>query len=213
MKAIILQEGYRSGKLTVISYSGINKQGERTYNYLCDCGHIGKARAGILKRKKISMCTKCGALGNLKHGESLNGKKTKEFRAYSHMKERCLNKDHKEYKNYGGRGIKVCSRWIESYVNFINDVGRSPSSKHSLDRENNEGNYEPSNVRWTTSKTQNRNKRTNFWIEFNGKKMILTDWANYFGVTAPTILYHFKKQRTIADLMIKYKSDVLTSQS
>jgi hypothetical protein len=76
------------------------------------------------------------------------------------MKRRCRDPNRKDYKNWGGRGIKVCERWIDSYENFIADVGRRPSKRHTLDRyPNNDGDYEPTNVRWATGKQQAANRR------------------------------------------------------
>jgi hypothetical protein len=93
------------------------------------------------------------------------------------MIERCYSEKDINYKNYGGRGIKVCDRWLESFENFFFDMGLKPNPKDSLDRINVNGDYELSNCRWATKKEQDRNKRTNRWIEYNGKKYILTDIA------------------------------------
>lgn len=81
-----------------------------------------------------------------------------EYEAYKDMKKRCLNPKHKGYKNYGGRGISVCERWLESFDNFKADMGNRPPGK-SLDRIDNSGNYEPSNCRWATAKEQIANRR------------------------------------------------------
>ena len=96
---------------------------------------------------------------NLKHKNAAHGKVTKEYRAWRNMKDRCYNKKHSSYKNYGGRSIKVCKRWLHSFENFLKDVGLSPSPIYSLDRIDNDGDYKPSNCRWATSKEQTRNRR------------------------------------------------------
>lgn len=86
---------------------------------------------------------------------------TPEYRAWVGMLRRCTDSRDVGYKNYGGRGITVCERW-ENFDNFLNDMGRKPSARHTLDRKNNDGNYEPSNCRWATRKQQAGNKRNGF---------------------------------------------------
>lgn len=86
--------------------------------------------------------------------------KQPEYQIWSQIKQRTRNVNSKKYESYGGRGIEMCDRWYNSYQSFIDDMGRRPDSKHSLDRINNDGNYEPGNCRWVTAKIQNLNKRT-----------------------------------------------------
>ena len=97
-----------------------------------------------------------GNINGWKHGKT----GTPELSAWEHMMQRCYNPNCRAFKNYGGRGIIVCDRWHES-VNFLEDMGPRPSSKHSLERKENNGNYEPDNCEWMLHKYQPRNRRTN----------------------------------------------------
>lgn len=99
------------------------------------------------------------------------------------MKKRCSYKKSKHYKNYGGRGIRVCKRWLNSFENFYADMGSRPSSKYSIDRINNDGDYKPSNCRWATRKEQCNNTRQNHIITYNGVTLTMTQWARKIGLT------------------------------
>lgn len=94
-------------------------------------------------------------MGVVRHGMS----KSPEHRAWQQMLQRCRNPKHRAYPSYGGRGISVCDRWL-TFENFFEDVGQRPSAAHSIDRINNDGNYEPNNVRWASGAQQQRNRRT-----------------------------------------------------
>ncbi len=116
-----------------------------------------------------------------------------EYYSWVQMKTRCLNPRDKAYARYGGRGIKVCARWQKSYVDFVADVGRRPTPEHSLDRIDNNGNYEPGNCRWATSKEQCRNRRSNIVLEFNGQKRTIAEWAEFTGLSRECIWHRLNK--------------------
>lgn len=111
------------------------------------------------------------------------------YNRYRSMIRRCYSDYHTGYEYYGGRGITVCERWRgkNGFTNFVLDMGVPDDLKLTLDRINSNGNYEPSNVRWATSKQQNRNMRSNNMIGYEGKTMCLTDWATYRNINLQTL--------------------------
>ena len=108
------------------------------------------------------------------------------------MIQRCTNPKNRQWPDYAGRGITVCERW-KKFSQFYEDVGPRPSSQHSLDRINNDGNYEPSNCRWGTDEQQATNKRNNRHIVFNGRTMTLSQWAKELGIHTTGLRMRLKK--------------------
>lgn len=110
-----------------------------------------------------------------------------EYRAWSDMLTRVRNPRFKDWKLYGGRGITVCNRWL-AFSNFFADMGEKPTPKHSLDRKDSDGNYEPGNCRWATAKEQARNwKHRNRRIEFRGENLLLLEWAERIGISRESL--------------------------
>jgi hypothetical protein len=122
-----------------------------------------------------------------KHGRT----RTPEYRIWKAIKERCTKPNVINYGDYGGRGIRMCERWANSFENFLADVGPKPSPKHSIERNDTNGNYEPNNVRWATQKEQNRNKRSNHIVTVNGARMCLAEAVERHS----TADYHCVKKR------------------
>lgn len=123
-----------------------------------------------------------------------------EYRAWCHMKTRCLLKTVHNYASYGGRGIRVCERWLNSFENFYADMGPRPSKLHSLDRyPDKNGNYEPANCRWATAKEQARNLRTNKIIEYNGIMGPISEIAESFGINPFLIYSRLRKGWSVID--------------
>ncbi len=110
-----------------------------------------------------------------------------EYRSWVHMKDRCLRPTDKSYLRYGSRGIKICDKWLNSFTAFYNDMGNKPSAGHSLDRIDNDGNYEPGNCRWSTSKEQANNRRSNRPVTYNGETRSAKEWANSTGIDYNTL--------------------------
>lgn len=108
------------------------------------------------------------------------------------MRRRCRDPRAHEYKNYGARGISVCSEWDKSFLAFISDMGPKEDGK-SLDRMDNDGDYGPDNCRWATNQEQSRNKRQTNWLTFNGRTQCLTDWAKELGIHHQTLRNRLKR--------------------
>ena len=121
---------------------------------------------------------------------------------------RCTDKKHDAYKRYGGRGIKVCKRW-ETFTAFLKDMGERPLGK-TLDRKNNNGDYKPSNCRWSDSKTQARNKTDTVFVTISGKKACITEWAEITGLKSKTLFmryfYGWRGRKLISPLKIVWGS-------
>lgn len=143
----------------------------------CDCGVVKMVRTYDLTHGRSVMCRHCSAeLRNAGHGHAQKGQISPEYVSYQHMLERCLNTNSKDYPNYGGRGIKVCQAWQDSYEAFYLCMGPKPNPDYTIDRINHNGNYEPGNCRWANATTQARNRRNSIMIELDGETKNLSEW-------------------------------------
>ncbi len=164
MKQINIETGQVFNNWVIISQAPNNRHNKRMW--LCQCG-CGKIKTVMQIHLTSGDSKNCGCIRHLKfgsrsyvHGEAKSNKtKTKEYRTWNGMLTRCNNPKHKDFKIYGGRGVKVL---FKSFKEFLNCVGRAPSEKHSIDRINPFGNYENGNVRWATLKEQANNTRRNW---------------------------------------------------
>jgi hypothetical protein len=134
---------------------------------------------------------------NYRHG--LTGSKIRQI--WRHMLRRCHMPGSKAYKNYGGRGIKVCARWFD-LMTFADDMGPPPPGMQ-LDRINNDGDYEPSNCRWVTPKENNRNRRSNRQLTFRGETKLISDWCKELGLKHPTVTNRLKMGWSVDDALTK----------
>lgn len=174
--------GQKFYRLTAIKYLG-----NRKWLFQCDCGRQTTVVASQVKNGNTMSCGCLHAellrhrtiVRNTTHGKS----KTSEYRTWAGIIARCLNPNDKNYKDYGGRGIKVCDRWLNSFENFLADMGSRPTIKHSVDRIDVNGDYCPENCRWATPKEQCNNKRTNIRVAYNGKIQTLMEWCDELGMS------------------------------
>lgn len=189
MESMASLVGQKFGQLTVITEDGkIGKGNFIAYICLCDCGKAIRTRGSSLSSGHTKSCG-CNNPRRTTHNQS----RTNDYRIWVGMHARCNSgPDSDYYKNYASRGITVCDRW-KIFENFIADMGPRPSSKHSIDRINNDGNYEPKNCRWATVKQQRSNTRLNHYLCFKEQKMTIREWSEDTKLPYGIILWRIKK--------------------
>lgn len=130
-----------------------------------------------------------------KHGNAKRSGESLEFRSWRAIKDRCYRPSSSSYKNYGAKGIKMCDRWLNSFPNFLEDMGLKPTPGHSIDRINSGGNYEPSNCRWATNIEQSNNQRSNRKIEWQGEVYNVSQLMRHLGIYTETGVYYSRLDR------------------
>jgi len=178
------------GKLTVVRQVDTGK-----WDCLCECGNMKQVRGTHLRNGDTNSC---GCIVK-KHGMN----NSPEAQTLRNMKYRCNNKNSPNFHLYGGRGIAVCDRWSgdDGLTNFIADMGERPSSKHSIDRIDNNGNYEPDNCRWATLLEQQNNRRSNVILEYEGERKTLIEWARLSSVSVAAFKNRIRRGWTIERAM------------
>lgn len=179
------------GRLTVTALQGVSSGKHRLWSCTCSCGRETIVHASALTSGHTKSC---GCLredgNNRRHGMSSRGREHPVWLAWVGMLQRCTDTNATNYKDYGGRGIKVCHRWC-TFENFRDDMLPSWFSGGTLEREDNEGDYTPKNCKWATKKEQARNRRTTTWVEVFGERMSFAEAVERFGV----VKYGIARQR------------------
>ena len=197
MPKYIDMTGARYGKLTVIMRADDAPSGQKRWLCRCDCGketivHGQSLRSGHTVscgcyRKAIN--AEMGKQKLTKHG----GARTRLYRIWKGMKQRCRDENSTRYQSYGGRGISVCEEWIDDFSAFQEwALKNGYQDDLTIDRKDTNGNYEPSNCQWISNKDQQANKRNNRVIECNGDIHTLSEWSKITGVKEGTIAYRLK---------------------
>lgn len=184
--------GLRVGTLEVLARAP-KRVGANGTEWMCLCHACGKRAPMNGSWLRSGRARSCGclhyvpsALAHTKHGEA---EKTPEWHAWVSMKRRCYSKRNPKYNRYGGRGITVCSIWLADYKSFLAYMGRRPSTEHSLDRyPNQNGNYEPGNVRWATQREQQNNRTNNLLLSLRGETCTAAEWGRRLPIDARTIV-------------------------
>ena len=180
------EAGKRYGNLTVLKFAHV----KRGVHWLCqcDCGNTAVVAGHHLRRGGV---TTCGCVHYKANGMS----GSPVYKVWQQIKERCYNPKNTHYKNYGGRegqAITVCARWLESFVNFFEDMGERPFDGATVERVDNDSGYSPDNCVWATRHEQMANSRAAKLLTFNGETKCLAEWARSLGIDQKTITYRLK---------------------
>lgn len=187
----IVLPGMRLARLTAI-----REVGPHRWECACECGVVKDVDAYALLNGDTRSCGCLQQESRIKHGLSA----TTEHRIWRGVVQRCTNPRNAQFAYYGGRGITICEVWRTDFTAFLSGVGPRPP-RHSLDRIDNAKGYEPGNVRWTTAAQQSRNMRRNRWIEFNGERLILTDWATRYAINLATLTKRLRNGWSFAEAL------------
>ncbi len=205
-KRIKVNVGDRFGRLVIAKEVPVVRttSGSTQRRMLCRCD-CGSETVVLLNSLRFARTRSCGCIANeatatrnrrnATHGMSASP----EFAVWRSMKQRCSNENHVAYSLYGGRGITVCDLWRDSFERFWKDMGTRPSLAHSIDRIDNDGNYEPGNCRWATVVEQGRNKHNNVLLTHHGDTMCLVEWAELIGVSPEAITARLRRGWSVED--------------
>ncbi len=194
--------GQKLGKLTVLSFDRIDEHGKAAWVCKCDCGVV-KSIQGCKLRKSQKATRSCGCLvvdGLVRRSTTHGMRHSSEYVIWTDMKQRCSNVNDPYYKDYGGRGIRVCDEWAGSFVAFYEHVGPRPSKRHTLDRSDPNGDYEPGNVKWAEWNEQANNRRNNVFIIYNGKRLTAPQWDRLIECPRGAVRYRLCKGRTMGSI-------------
>lgn len=188
------------GRLEVISFAGVNKHGQARWLCICQCGS-----RKIIGGQKLQMgnTVSCGCWRDehlqkgrkkLVERQTTHGKShTREHGIWRNIIYRCHTSTSPSYPNYGARGISVCKRWRGSFRLFLKDMGRGPTNQHTIDRIDNDGNYEPGNCRWATRKEQANNRSNSTKISYKGETKTISQWASVYCIPQPLLRRRLSK--------------------
>ena len=201
----------RFGRLVVVEPSE-TKKGNTMWKCKCDCGNITIVSTSNLRTNRILSCGCLKLQRLLERSTTHNQRHTHLYEVWKGLKQRCFNPKHSSYHNYGGRGITVCKEWVNDFEAFYNwsyangystENQKDEVKKLTIDRINNDGNYEPSNCRWVDRKTQASNMRTTKLITIDGETKCLSEWFRYYNLSNWTYYTRIKSGLTPQEALTK----------
>lgn len=202
MPSLIDLTGAVFGRLTVIKRFGTSKYGQLVWLCRCECGNEATVKSSYLRYGDTKSCGCLIGKGRKKilHGHTRNGMGTRAYRIWHGLRVRCLDKNSKDYKHYGGRGITLDPRW-NRFENFLVDMGEPPEGM-TIERIDNNGHYCKQNCKWATQKEQHRNTRWNHVLSHNGKSQCISAWAEEIGINHRTIHERLKRGWSIESALL-----------
>jgi hypothetical protein len=190
-------QGRVYGRLTVIG-PGVRVKNRAHWLCRCECGVESYKRAETLKNGQTRSCgclrVETTTKNKTTHGMARVGdRRSPEYKVWASMKNRCADPKSQRWASYGGRGIRVCDRWLHSFENFYADMGARPSARHQIDRKDNDGPYSPDNCHWVTPLANANNKARSRLIEFGGRSMSMSQWAREVGLDSHALAYRLDR--------------------
>lgn len=209
MPELTIKPGQKFGRLTVIEkgatyYSGKEKHPRFKWLCKCDCGNTTNVCTTELKYGKVSSCGCYRKEHTRKFATKHGFSHTRLYEIRQKMIDRCYKPNTTYYCNYGGRGIKVCEEWLESFENFKAWADKSGYADNlTIERKDNDGNYCPENCTWITKAEQNRNRRTSHFVTYKGDKLLLSELSRLIGIAPITIKKYEQQYNYNYDLLVK----------
>lgn len=184
--------GNTFGYFLVESVVGKTSNGTTVYLCKCKCGNYKSINVNSLRSGNTLSCGCLKSEINSKKLTTHGLSKSTEYKSWTGIKERCYNKNNRRYGDWGGRGIKMCDRWFNSFENFLHDMGKKPTNHHSIERVDVDGDYCIENCKWATVAEQNDNKRNKITYNLNGHILTIKELANIHGIKERTLYQRLK---------------------
>ena len=188
--------------ITAIRYHHKDENGNQYWVFRCRCGKEWICRASFVRTKHTTSCGQGNCASAYKHGQTrpINPYK-KEFMALSHAMNQCYNPNDEYYPEVGARGIKVCSRWRDSFQNFMADVGPCPKGKYALQRIDRNKDFKRGNVRWADRMEIGCHMKNNHWITLDGITLHLSEWSRVTGIKGATLTQRLRNGWSVAEAL------------
>lgn len=190
-------------KLTVIEFAGNTKSGDSRWKCLCECGNTTVVARGDLCKRSIKSC---GCHRASSGGACSGRKKSPEYTSWQEMKRRCYNPKAPYYEIYGGRGITVCQRWLDAFVNFIEDMGTKPFPEATIHRIDGDTGYEKDNCKWASKEEQGLHTSKTIKILHNGELTSMRGLARKLGIVHRTISRRLEQGWTMESIIKHYSN-------